>query len=147
MVRRRFVRLALFLLCCAIAFAQDQLAYTRSHYTKFEYRIPMRDGVRLFTVVYAPKDSSQQWPILMQRTPYSVAPYGVDNYRPVLGPSELFTKEGFIFVYQDVRGQNMSEGTFIDVAPRKTQLSGPRDADETTDTWDTVDWLVKTHPE
>ncbi len=152
MVRRRFVRFALFFLCCAIAFAQDrpdagsQLAYTRAHYTKFEYRIPMRDGVRLFTIVYAPKDSSQQWPILMQRTPYSVAPYGVDNYRPVLGPSELFTKDGFIFVYQDVRGQNMSEGTFIDIAPHKTQLSGPRDADEATDTWDTVEWLVKNIP-
>jgi putative CocE/NonD family hydrolase len=151
MVRRRFLRFLL-AVCCAVAFAQNrpeasnQLAYTRSHYTKFEYRIPMRDGVKLFTAVYAPKDSSREWPILMQRTPYSVAPYGVDKYRATLGPSELFTKEGFIFVYQDVRGRNMSEGTFIDVAPRKGRLAGPRDTDETTDTWDTVEWLVKNLP-
>lgn len=151
MVRRRFALLAL-ILCCAFAFAQNrpdagsQLAYTRSHYTKFEYRIPMRDGVRLFTIVYAPKDASKQWPILMQRTPYSVAPYGVDNYRAMLGPSELFTKEGFIFVYQDVRGRNMSEGAFIDMAPHKTRFNGPRDTDETTDTWDTVEWLIKNVP-
>src|SRR6202140_4425324 len=82
---------------------QEQLEYTRSHYTKFDYRIPMRDGVKLFTSVYVPKDTSHPYPIVMQRTPYSVAPYGIDNYRAVLGPSELFTKEGFIVAYQDVR--------------------------------------------
>src|SRR5438270_13602444 len=81
--------------------AQKQLEYTRAHYTKYDYRIPMRDGVRLFTSVYVPKDASQKYPILIQRTPYSVAPYGVDNYRNFLGPSDAFTNEGFIVVYQD----------------------------------------------
>ena len=96
--------------------AAKQLEYTRSHYTKYDYRIPMRDGVKLFTSVYVPKETSTPYPIMMQRTPYSIAPYGVDNYRPVLGPSDTFTKEGFIFVYQDVRGRYLSEGKFIDVA-------------------------------
>ena len=106
--------------------AKAQAEYTRSHYTKFDYRIPMRDGVKLFTSVYVPKDTAKPYPILMQRTPYSVAPYGIDNYRAVLGPSDLFTKEGFIFVYQDVRGRYLSEGTFIDVPAHKTQLRVPR---------------------
>ncbi len=123
-----------------------QIEYTRSHYTKYEYRIPMRDGVRLFTVVYAPKDRSVQYPIVMQRTPYSVGPYGIDNYRPVVGPSEAAEKEGFIFAYQDVRGRYLSEGTFVDVPPRKVSLNGPKDHDEATDTYDTVDWLVKNVP-
>ncbi len=126
--------------------ARKQLEYTRAHYTKYDYRIPMRDGVKLFTSVYVPKDKSQVYPILMQRTPYSVAPYGVDNYRTSLGPSDLFTKEAFIFVYQDVRGRYLSEGTFEDVPVHKTHFSGPKDADESTDTWDTIDWLVKNIP-
>ena len=126
--------------------AQEQLAYTRSHYTKFDYRIPMRDGVKLFTTVYIPKDDSHPWPILMQRTPYSVAPYGIDNYRGVLGPNDLFTKEGFIFVYQDVRGRYLSEGEFIDVPVHKTHLKGPKETDESTDTYDTIEWLIHSVP-
>jgi len=126
--------------------ARKQFEYTRAHYTKYDYRIPMRDGIKLFTSVYVPKDKSQVYPILMQRTPYSVAPYGVDNYRTSLGPSDLFTKEAFIFVYQDVRGRYLSEGTFEDVPVHKTHFSGPKDADESTDTWDTIDWLVKNIP-
>jgi hypothetical protein len=124
---------------------RQQLEYARSHYTKFDYRIPMRDGVKLYTSVYVPKDTSHSYPILMQRTPYSVAPYGIDNYRPVLGPSELFTREGFIFVYQDVRGRYLSEGAFIDVPVHNTHLSG-KETDESTDTYDTIDWLVKNIP-
>jgi putative CocE/NonD family hydrolase len=120
-----------------------QLAYTRANYTKYDYRIPMRDGVKLFTTVYVPKDSSRAFPILMQRTPYSISPYGIDNYRAVLGPSEVFEKEGFIFAYQDVRGRYMSEGEFIDIPFHKTRLAGPADTDESTDTYDTIDWLVK----
>ena len=126
--------------------ARKQLEYTRAHYTKFDYRIPMRDGVKLFTSVYVPKDIAQKYPILIQRTPYSVAPYGIDNYRATLGPSDLFTKEGFIFVYQDVRGRYLSEGTFVDVPVHKTHFTGPKDSDESTDTWDTIDWLVKNVP-
>src|SRR5580704_822973 len=125
---------------------KKQLEYTRTHYTKYEFRIPMRDGVKLFTAVYVPKDQSEPYPIIMQRTPYSVGPYGIDNYKTVVGPSDLAEKEAFIFAYQDVRGRYMSEGTFIDVPPHKTKLSGPKDTDESTDTYDTVDWLVKNVP-
>jgi len=125
---------------------KQQLEYTRAHYTKYDFRVPMRDGLKLFTTVFAPKDTSQQYPIVMQRTPYSVAPYGIDNYPPSLGPSDLFTKEGFIFVYQDVRGRYLSEGTFVDVPFHKAHLDGPKDTDEATDTYDTIDWLVKNVP-
>src|SRR5262249_60828943 len=77
----------------------------KAHYTKYEFRIPMRDGVKLFTSVYVPKDSSHAYPFLIDRTPYSVAPYGVDLYRTVLGPSPDFDESGYIFVFQDVRGR------------------------------------------
>lgn len=123
--------------------AKQQLEYTQSHYTKYEFRIPMRDDVKLFTIVYAPKDVAQQYPILLNRTPYSVGPYGIDNYRPDIGPSEMAEKEGFIVAYQDVRGRYLSEGTFVDVPPHKTVLHGAKDTDESTDTYDTIDWLVK----
>jgi putative CocE/NonD family hydrolase len=126
--------------------ARKQLEYTRAHYTKYEYRIPMRDGIKLFTSVYVPKDTAQKYPIILQRTPYSVGPYGIDNYKNSVGPSDLFTKEGFIVVYQDVRGRYLSEGTFIDVPPHKMKFNGPKDADESTDTYDTIDWLVKNIP-
>jgi uncharacterized protein len=126
--------------------ARRQLEYTRANYTKYDYRIPMRDGVKLFTTAYVPKDASRTFPILMQRTPYSISPYGIDNYRTVLGPSEGFEKEGFIFVYQDVRGRYLSEGEFIDMPYHKTPLAGPLDVDESTDTYDTIDWLVKHIP-
>jgi len=106
----------------------------------------MRDEVRLFTAVYAPKDRSQQYPILLTRTPYSVAPYGVDNYRAALGPSEEFEKEGFIFVYQDARGRYMSEGEFEQVRPHQPNKRGPKDIDESTDTYDTIEWLLKKIP-
>ena len=123
-----------------------QLEYTRAHFTKYDYRIPMRDGVKLFTSVYMPKDRSQSYPFLIERTPYSVGPYGIDNYRPVLGQSEAFEKEEFIFVYQDVRGRYLSEGTFIDIPFHKAKFSGSRDTDESTDTYDTIDWLIKNVP-
>lgn len=125
---------------------RQRAEYTHAHYTKFDFRIPMRDGVKLFTSVYVPKDSSQRYPILMQRTPYSIGPYGVDNYPVSLGPDDSFTKEGFIFVYQDVRGRYLSEGTFVDVPIHKTRFNGPKDTDDSTDTYDTIDWLVKNVP-
>lgn len=129
----------------------DDLAnatFVRSRFTKYEYRIPMRDGVRLFTSVYVPVDASAQkkYPIMMSRTPYSVAPYGADRYPPVL-MSPAFAKEGFIFVFQDVRGRNMSEGEFVNMRP---QIDGKKDKsqiDESSDTFDTIDWLVKHVPE
>ncbi|MFO1023194.1 MAG: CocE/NonD family hydrolase, partial [Planctomycetales bacterium] len=81
----------------------------KAHYTKYEYRIPMRDGKRLMTAVYVPKDSSQTYPIMYRRTPYNIKPYGADLYRDGLGPSQLFDKAGYILVLQDVRGRWMSE--------------------------------------
>src|SRR5262245_4764574 len=122
-------------------------AEIRQHYTKHEYRIPMRDGTKLFTSVYVPKDGSpaKTYPFLIERTPYGVAPYGADNYPKHLGPAPSFVKNGFIFVYQDVRGRYQSEGTFIEMTPHKDK-KGPNDVDESTDTYDTVEWLLKNVP-
>ena len=120
--------------------------YVKAHYTKYEYRVPMRDGVRLFTSVYVPKDQSQTWPILMDRTPYSVAPYGEDVYKTKLGPSDEFEKAGYIFVYQDVRGRYMSEGTFVEMRPHIDHKSGPKDVDDSSDMYDTIEFLLKNVP-
>ena len=129
-----------------IAFPVKVWSSWKANYTKYEYRIAMRDGKKLFTSVYVPKDDSERWPIMFDRTPYSVAPYGIDNYRAALGPSEKFARDKFIFVYQDVRGQNMSEGTFRDMTPQLDVKKGPQDVDESSDTYDTIDWLVKNIP-
>src|SRR5207302_8586427 len=118
------------------------LEAVKAGYTKYEFRIPMRDGQKLFTSVYAPKDLSQKYPILLTRTPYSVGPYGVDRYKDNLGPSPLFAKEGYIFVYQDVRGRWMSEGEFVNMRPHHADRKGSNDIDEAADTYDTIDWLV-----
>ncbi|HIQ19994.1 MAG TPA: CocE/NonD family hydrolase [Planctomycetes bacterium] len=123
--------------------ATQGLEYVKAHYTKYEYRIPMRDGTRLFTAVYVPKDRSQRYPIMLMRTPYSVRPYGVDQYPSDLGPSPLFGREGYIFAYQDVRGRWMSEGEFVNMRPHLPVKKSPKDIDESTDTWDTIDWLTK----
>ncbi len=120
--------------------------FIRQHYTKQDYHVPMRDGVKLFTSVYAPKDNTRPYPILLERTPYSVAPYGSNSYPSRLAHGESFEKEAFIFVYQDVRGRYLSEGEFIDESPHKTRLAGPADTDPSTDTYDTIDWLVKNIP-
>ncbi len=103
----------------------------------------MRDGVHLFTSVYAPKNTGASYPILMTRTPYSVAPYGVNAYPRRLGPSTNFDRDGFIFVYQDVRGRFMSEGQWAEMRPEKDKPTGPNYVDESTDTYDTIDWLLK----
>jgi putative CocE/NonD family hydrolase len=126
----------------------ERVERVRSRYTKYEFRIPMRDGTRLFTSVYVPVDAGpgKRYPMLMVRTPYTVAPYGVDRYPSSLGPTEAFEKEGFIFVNQDVRGRHMSEGEFVNVRPHKPKKSGPKDFDESTDTYDTIEWLVKNVP-
>jgi len=121
------------------------LEYIKANYTKFEYRIPMRDGKKLFTSVYVPKDEAQKYPILLMRTPYSVQPYGVDRYPNDLGPSALFGKEGYIFVNQDVRGRWMSEGEFVNVRPINPAKKD-RDIDESSDVYDTIDWLIQHVP-
>ena len=117
----------------------------KENYTKYEYRIPMRDGVKLFTAVYAPKDASKTYPFLMERTPYSAGPYGVDFVPRRLGPSADFAKAGYIFVVQDVRGRYMSEGKFIEMTPHKPNKKG-NDVDESTDMFDTVEWILKNVP-
>jgi uncharacterized protein len=118
----------------------------KEHYTKYEFRIPMRDGVQLFTSVYVPKDASRSYPFLIDRTPYSVAPYGVDQYRTHLGPSPDFDKSGYIFVFQDVRGRYMSEGQFIEMRPHLDNRKSNKDVDDSTDLYDTIDWLLKNVP-
>jgi hypothetical protein len=118
----------------------------KEHYTKYEYRIAMRDGVRLFTSVYVPKDTSHAYPFLVNRTPYSVAPYGVDQYRTQLGPSPDFDKSGYIFVNQDVRGRFMSEGTFVEMRPHIDDKKSKNDVDDSSDLYDTIEWLLKNVP-
>src|SRR5215472_7806607 len=122
------------------AAAAARAAFIRENYTKFDYRIRMRDGVKLFTSVYVPKDvfnDGLKYPVLMQRTGYSIGPYGIDQYPNNLGPSELFAREKFIFVYQDVRGRYMSEGNYVTIRPQKAVKNGPKDTDESNDTYDT----------
>jgi len=139
------------------------LEYVKANYTKYEFRIPMRDGKRLWTAVYAPKEQSHPWPIMLVRTPYSVKPYGADQYPSDLLPSPLFAQSGYIFAYQDVRGRWLSEGEFVNMRPQRPALThgpapktseraltpdpspvpGEGRIDESTDTWDTIDWLVK----
>jgi putative CocE/NonD family hydrolase len=126
--------------------AQDG-AYIRAHYTKREVQIPMRDGVKLFTAIYVPKDTTETHPIIITRTPYSVAPYGPDAFPPFVGNQRsAYFHENYIVVYQDVRGRYMSEGTYVNVRPYVETKRGTQDIDETTDTYDTVDWLVKHVP-
>jgi len=117
-------------------------AWLEENYTKYEYRIPMRDGVKLFTAVYAPKDFSTNYPIWLTRTPYGIRPYGVDAFPDPSSSLKLYAREKFIFALQDVRGRNGSEGKFVHMRPINPTKSGA-EIDESSDTWDTVDWLVK----
>lgn len=134
-----------------IAFAQSHKSkvdhdsvYIAKHYDKYEYNIPMRDGIKLFTAVYVPKGKGKKYPIMMKRTPYSVKPYGPNKKMKRLGPSMLFAREKFIFVYQDVRGKFMSEGTFVNMRPHMSKKRDrKRDIDESTDTFDTIKWLLR----
>src|SRR6188508_1545301 len=133
----------------AIGFSQtptptpNELAeYIKANYIKRGVNIPMRDGVKLFTIIYEPKDRTSAYPILLNRTPYSIGPYGSDSFPQSLGPSMLYAREGFIFVNQDVRGRFMSEGEFENVRPDIPNTK-PSEIDESTDAYDTIDWLVK----
>ena len=121
--------------------AQDDI---KANYDKKEVYISMRDGTKLFTAIYTPKDiaTNKKYPILMQRTCYSIAPYGEESYKRTLGPNTYLAKDKYIFVYQDVRGRYMSEGTFTNMTPQVSKKS-KKDVDESTDTFDTVDWLIK----
>ncbi|HTJ10380.1 MAG TPA: CocE/NonD family hydrolase [Dinghuibacter sp.] len=143
--------LFLLLLLPGVAMAQDHSAdsaWFREHYVKHEYYIPMRDGIRLFTSVYMPVDSAgANHPILMTRTPYSCAPYGLEAYsgRYYRGYLMQYAREGYIFVTQDVRGAWMSEGQFVDIRPYNPHKKGT-ETDEASDTYDAIDWLVKHVP-
>ncbi|HKX84675.1 MAG TPA: CocE/NonD family hydrolase, partial [Pyrinomonadaceae bacterium] len=136
----------LILLLAAASFSQEQTdlaKYIAANYTKREVSIPMRDGVKLFTIIYEPKDKSTKYPILFNRTPYSIGPYGPANYAERLGPStDLYPREGFIFVNQDVRGRFMSEGEFVNIRPDIPNTK-PSEIDESTDAYDTIEWLLK----
>ncbi|HSK74696.1 MAG TPA: CocE/NonD family hydrolase [Pyrinomonadaceae bacterium] len=144
-IKRLFLLLFVIVFCQIVALAQaqsDLAEYIKANYTKREVMIPMRDGVKLFTAIYEPKDKSQKYPILLSRTPYTVSPYGEDKFKTSLGPHAQFAREGYIFAYQDVRGRWMSEGEFVNVRP-DIENKTPKDIDESTDTYDTIEWLVK----
>ena len=127
----------------------DPAAWAREHYSKREVRIPMRDGVELFCAVYSPRDAgrpgSPAYPILLCRTPYSVGPYGPEAFKSTIGPSDCAMRAGYIVAYEDVRGCYMSGGTFEDVRPI-VEGKSPTQSDESTDAWDTIDWLLKNVP-
>ena len=126
-------------------FGQDD-NYARQNYTKTDYMIPMRDGSKLYTQVYSPKDGSAKYPILLTRTPYSVGNYGADQFRAVIGPSPDFTHEGYIVAYQDVRGKFKSEGAFFHHPPYIPNKKSSKQVDESSDAYDTIEWLLKNHP-
>jgi putative CocE/NonD family hydrolase len=117
-------------------------AYVEGHYDKREVRIPMRDGATLFTAIYSPKDTSKTYPFLINRTPYSVKPYGEDQKREQLGPSPELMKDGYIFVYQDVRGRFMSDGEFTNMTPHLADKKEKTQVDESSDAYDTIEWLL-----
>ncbi|MHA4811125.1 CocE/NonD family hydrolase [Flavitalea flava] len=143
---RNFLFSLLFSISCFTAFSQEiqnTASFVKENFTKKEAYIPMRDGKRLFTVIYIPKDGSQPYPFLMERTPYSCGPYGDSAYAYSLGPNRALLKEKYIFVFQDVRGRYMSEGNFEEMTPHKEGKKSSGETDESSDTWDTVDWLLK----
>ncbi len=118
-------------------------AWLVRNYTKTEVSIPMRDGKKLFTAIYAPKSMQGKHPILMNRTPYSIGPYGTKKYKAFWNtPYMAYFRKGYIMVLQDVRGRFMSEGEFMDVRPYNAEKWG-KETDEASDTYDAIDWLVK----
>ena len=127
----------------APATPDERAAFIRTHYTKYEYRVPMRDGVRLLTQVFVPNDAgpAKRYPFLITRTPYTVAPYGPDRYPGGLGPIAAIEQAGYIFVRQDVRGKGLSEGEFVDMRPHRANKRGT-EFDESSDAYDTVAWLL-----
>ncbi len=135
------------LILCVTAHGDERSDYIRARYTKSEVRITMRDGKKLFTSIYSPNniDPTKKYPILLSRTPYSCAPYGIDRYKAALGPSPEFETSGYIFVFQDVRGRYMSEGEFLNMRPHIDNKKAG-EIDESSDTYDTIEWLVKNVP-
>ena len=133
-----------FLFLCISALGQEKKPnYVAENYTKQEVRIKMRDGLELFTAIYSPKDTSKKYPIVMQRTPYNCAPYGPDQFKRSIAPNETMMKEGYIVVYQDVRGRYMSDGLYDNMRGYIPNKKVKTEVDEASDTYDTIDWLVK----
>ena len=153
---KRWIAIAGLVGLCACSNGPSGELNLKDHYDKTEHRIPVRDGAELFTIVYSPKDTSQTYPILLNRSPYSIAPYGPDEYREQLGPSDAFDRDGYIFVFQDVRGRYESEGEFELIKPHNPDKQGPdkqgpdkqgpADVDESSDTYDTIEWLIANIP-
>ena len=144
--------LVLFLLLCNLAGSaqttktftpSENTQYIKENYDKAEYMVPMRDGVKLFTQVYTPKDKSVKHPFIINRTPYSCSPYGVDKMNFSISPNPFMIRDNYIVVYQDVRGRWASEGTFLEMTPQQDVKKKKTDIDESSDTYDTIDWLVK----
>lgn len=132
------------LLLTGLALGQKQdSAFVRANYIKVERMIPMRDGVKLFTAIYMPRDQSLPYPILMERTPYSSEPFGESSYPEHLSSNRELEQGKYIFVFQDVRGRYMSEGKFEEMTPHKALKKSKNDTDESSDTFDTIDWLLK----
>lgn len=128
------------------AFCQPQNAdadYVKNNFTKMDTLIKMRDGVHLFTSIYIPKDNSEKHAFLIERTPYSVSPYGKDKYPRSLGPNKELMQANYIFVYQDVRGRYRSEGVNLEVTPFIANKKDNTQVDESSDTYDTMEWLLK----
>ena len=132
----------------SVAQPSSDQPFIQEHYTKTIYDIPMRDGVKLHTILYVPKDisASKKYPFLMQRTCYSIAPYGADAFPARLGPNPYLMRDGYIFVYQDVRGRYMSEGTWTNMTPHIENKKGKNDVDEASDMYDTIEFLLKNVP-
>lgn len=137
---KKFSALLLVMFVFISCFAQEY--DVKEHYDKQEVAITMRDGIKLHATIYSPKDKSREYPILLQRTPYSCAPYGEDQYRSKIGPNETMMKEGYIIVYEDVRGRWNSEGVYDNMRPYIPNKKR-KQVDEASDTYDTIDWLVK----
>ena len=147
MLRKLFLLSFLFSFLFTTAQTDQDSLWVRENYTKKELYIPMRDGVKLFTAVYMPKDMSEKHPILMNRTPYSCAPYGTDfSGRLTASHWKYYCRENYIIVIQDVRGRWMSEGEFVDVRPFIKDKKTNNDIDEASDTYDAIDWLIKNLP-
>jgi predicted acyl esterase len=107
----------------------------KQKYDKREVYIKMRDGVKLFTSVYTPKNNSEDHPVLLNRTPYNIEPQGPENFTDLLLSYQRYIEEEYIMVFQDVRGRYMSEGVFEDIRPVIPAKKSNKDIDETTDTW------------
>jgi len=136
--------LAILLLLTGYLPAQERSTFRiKDFYNKMDTLIPMRDGVKLYTVIYTPKNDSALYPVLMERTPYSVSPYGSNNFGYQPAPNTDLLREGYILVLQDVRGRFMSEGKNLEVTPHIANKKSSKEVDESSDTYDTVDWLLK----